>query len=214
MTVVRIGKTTTGLEALRPKSSLDYLELDLFRGAAPKRKALQRCRETAPAELQFGVWVSCPIAGLDSTVSERVREAAEILAARWIVVGSASELRPTAAARTTLAAAFESLSPEPSKLAWQPQGLWSEEQAGQFAQDRGVQLVVDPLDTHASVHPPSAYWRLSPLALRGTVRPAVAQRLAEMLEPMTEAYVVLPLQRAEGPARALRSMLVGAAPES
>jgi hypothetical protein len=79
----------------------------------------------------------------------------------------------------------------PRRVAWEPRGPWSDETALAAAKELGVELVRDLAREDRLDDAPIVYTRLRALGEGAKVGAAAAERVAERLEDVEEAYVVV-----------------------
>lgn len=140
---------------------------------------------------------------------ERISRARETLAAAWGVVTSPATITPTARNRDLLAALFDELRGDAWRLAWEPRGVWAPDETEEWAQALGVTLIRD-LSREDPPPGPVVYTRLRALGFGAKVGPRAMERVAERLDEVDEAYVVIEGQGAVRAAALLRESLGGA----
>lgn len=196
------------------KYPFDLLEL-AAEAHMPQMKILRQWREDRPDRV-FAVRL--PSAAVQpgserQQALERVYRARETLAAAWGVVISPATVTPTARNRDLLAALFDELRWDAWRLAWEPRGVWAPGEAEEWAQALGVTLIRD-LSREDPPPGPVVYTRLRALGFGAKVGPRAVERVAERLEGVEEAYVVIEGQGALRAAALLRETLGGAGEET
>jgi hypothetical protein len=77
------------------------------------------------------------------------------------------------------------------RIAWDPRGLWSDEDALRTAEQLGVHLVRDLAREDRMDENPIVYTRLRGLGEGARIGAAAAERLAERLSDASDSYVVV-----------------------
>jgi uncharacterized protein YecE (DUF72 family) len=190
----------------------DLMEVDAGR-ALPKAATLRRWRAEAPAEFAFSVVLPERIASLDGQPIDepllaRALEAAELLGARFVVLRTPPSAHPSARTRRRLEQLVQRLLRDEWRVAWEPRGLWEDEDSEQTAQALGVHLVRDVSRSDAPADD-VVYARLRALGGGGQVSSGAVERAVDELEGKREAYVVIEGSTAARAARMLRESLVG-----
>jgi len=205
--LLRIGQSKLRGDLSRYARSFDLLEVLAEPGTLPKPRRLRQWRAEVPEDFVFSVRLPRAVAELKvgddaSRALGYALRAAEALQAGWLLLSTPAAVTPGARARRRLLELAESLPRSAQRLAWEPAGLWEAEEAERVARETGFHLVRDLLRTD----PPSGdtvYTRLRGL---GGTRFGVgaAERLAETLAGLQEAFVVVDASGARRGALALR----------
>ncbi len=194
---------------------LDFLEVLAEDKTLPVPRTLRRWRETVPATFQFSVVLPRDVAALTPGTEqnlERALETAKTLAASFVLVRTPPAVAPSERGRRRLSELFAKLKPAAARIAWEPRGVWTPEDADAFAQESGVFLVRDLAQDDA---PESTvvYTRLLSIGQHSRLGQSAIERVAERLSDAEEAYVVVDGRGAPGVARRLRAELALAQPE-
>jgi uncharacterized protein YecE (DUF72 family) len=173
----------------------DVVELDLLdRDPKPKPATLRRWRRDAGPNLQIALVAPAAVAAarpgpaLDEAL-ERYLEAQRLLQARILLLQTKADFTPSALNRERLVALIgrirEGLGDAKAvvRIAWEPRGVWENDDAASFARTHGIDLALDPL---ADPREPFfdevlRYWRLGTVGGRTEFPPTRLRYLAEIL---------------------------------
>jgi uncharacterized protein YecE (DUF72 family) len=190
--------------------SFDLLELRCD-PAPPTAKHLARLRREAPPEFYFALVVGRSLADLtsstsDATVVQATRRAAETLGARWLVIRTPASAGPSTRTRARLSRLVAELQGAAGGVAWEPRGVWTDEELVDVSGELGVSLVRDLAEHEA---PPSSvvYTRLLALGRNSRIGSGAIERVAERLEGVEEAFIVIEGEGGAGVAKRLRASL-------
>jgi hypothetical protein len=190
--------------------SFDLLELRCD-PAPPTPKHLARLRREAPSEFNFALVAGRALGDLasgspDAALLEATRRAAEMLAARWLLIRTPASAGPSARTRAKLARLVGELQGAAKALAWEPRGMWTEEEVVDVADELGVTLVRDLAEQEP---PPSSviYTRLLALGRNSRIGSGAIERVTERLEGVEEAFIVIEGEGGAGVAKRLRASL-------
>lgn len=203
---VHVGKATLVGHIERYAQKFDFLEVRAEPSLVAKR--LRRLREGAPEHFAFSVVAPRELCVLDRAAPERAlvdstRAASEGLSARFVLLRTPATVAPSQRTRTRLSALVDALRGSAQDVAWEPRGIWADEESEAFARELGVTLVRDL----AEQDPPAGevvYTRLLALGRNTRVGSGAAERVAERLEGAEEAFVIVEGEGAGGVARRLR----------
>ncbi len=190
-----VGETRLPKNFGRYAAQFSLLELDCDPGSIPSKARLRACRESAPADFVFSLVVPSRFASLDGSAEAEAawraaKNVSEVLAARWWVVRTPAEVRPTTRTKEQLGRLFATLSAGGMSVAWEPRGVWDDQDAAQTAESLGAHLVQDV----ARVEPLPGrvlYARLLGLARGAKVSLAAADRVVSRVQSFESAYVVV-----------------------
>ncbi len=188
-------------EARFPKNFKRYarefslLEIDCEPGSFPGKARLQACAAVAPEGFVFSLAVPSVLARLEAGVDtdnawKTAKLAARILKAKWWVVRTPAEVRPTRRTREQLAALFGQLNADGMRVAWEPRGVWDEAAAAETARNMGAHLVQD-IAREAPLATGVLYSRLLALGRSARVGLSLADMIAERMQGFEEAFVVV-----------------------
>ena len=176
----------------------------------PSTSRLRRLRGDAPDGFLFSVVVPPKLAELmtselDPALLEETRAAASALGARWLVARTPASAAPSARTRARLARLVEGLSGAATGIAWEPRGVWTDEDAEATASELGIVLVRD-LAEHEPPAGPVVYTRLLALGRNARIGAGIIERVAERIEDAEEAFVIAEGRGAVGLAKQLRQI--------
>jgi hypothetical protein len=132
---------------------------------------------------------------------------ADALGAKWWVLRTPPSVTPSARAGRALESLVAKLKKGERRIAWEPRGVWREEEALRTAKSLGIDLVRDLLREDRVSDDPVVYTRIRALGEGAHVGAAGAERIAERLEGATSAYVVIEGAGAARVRQVLREML-------
>ncbi|PIE05414.1 MAG: hypothetical protein CSA75_04885, partial [Sorangium cellulosum] len=139
----------------------------------------------------------------DASLDESL-EIATLMEAPVILINNPISVRPTAANRTRLARLVARIPHDVTKLAWEPPGLWEEEETQAMAADLGLVLVGDA--ARDPLAPGQvAYTRLRDLGEFRRLSMARMDKVLAHLQPFREAFVVIETEGPGGVAKAIRA---------
>ena len=212
-----VGQAQRTGDLRRYAGRFNFLELPAERGM-PRPATLRRWTEEVGADFAFSVVLPESVSALDGKPDEeevaRALDAAETLGAHWLLLRTPPTARPSARTRRRLAELVARLPrAEGRRIAWDPRGLWEDEDAERQAAELGVCLVRDVSRSDA---PPGdvVYARLRALGAGGRVSGGAVERAIDEIEGHERAYVVVEGDAAARAARMLRAALAGAEPSA
>jgi Protein of unknown function DUF72 len=171
------------------------LELDCEPGNVPGKTRLQSCAALAPPGFVFSLVVPSQLARLEAGPEfdqawKAAQGVARILRAKWWVVRTPAEVRPTRRSRESLASLTARLKENGMRVAWEPRGVWDETAAGETADAIGAVLVHDV--AREAPRPGSVlYTRLLALGRGARVGLSLADLVVERTRAYDEAFVVV-----------------------
>ena len=210
-----VGETRLPKNFKRYTQQFSLLELDCEPGNIPGRARLEACAAAAPPDFVFSLVVPSRVASLEAgpdfdKALESAQKAARLLGAKWWVVRTPAEVRPTRRSRDNLAGLTARLKEGGMRVAWEPRGVWDEVAAGETADAIGAVLVQDI--AREEPRPGRVlYSRLLALGRGGRVGLSLADVVAERLRRYDEAFVAVEGQGAREIQQALGLALDDAA---
>jgi hypothetical protein len=189
--------------------SFDVLELRCD-PAPPSAKYLGRLRREAPEGFNFVLVAGRALVELTGNppgdVVAATRKAAEALGARWLLLRTPASAGPSSRTRARLARLVEELEGAARGLAWEPRGAWTDEELVEVASELDVALVRDLAEQDP---PPSplVYTRLLALGRNSRLGSGALERVADRLEGVEEAFIVIEGEGGAGVAKRLRQTL-------
>lgn len=195
MPTVLVGETRLPKNFRRYANQYSLLELDCEPGTIPGKARLEACAQAAPEGFVFSLIVPSRLAQLvDGDESEKAWKTAatvaRILKAKWWVVRTPAEVRPTRRARDDMGKLFRRLGESGMRVAWEPRGVWDEHVAAETAESMGVHLVQD-LAREEPLSERVLYTRLLALGRGARVGLSLADLVVERVRGFEEAFVVV-----------------------
>lgn len=203
---LHVGQSALHGDIARYARRFDLLELRAEPGRLPKPATLRRWLTQVPEGFRFSVMLPRVVSSLASgdaseAALDYALDRARALEAAWLVLQTPASVMPGARSPRLLADLVERLAGE-WRIAWEPRGVWEEDEAEELAASLGVHLVRDLTRSE----PPSGavlYTRLLALGEAVELRAAAVESLAERLLGHSEAWVVV---EGRGAARADRML--------
>jgi uncharacterized protein YecE (DUF72 family) len=191
-----VGTPSLRGDIARYAKRFNLLEMSAEPGRHPKRAGLVGLRRAVAREFTFSVVPPSALSSLESgsETDELIRNAeavAEALGATWWVLRTPPSVTPSARSVRTLEALVTKLKAAERRVAWEPRGIWREEEAARIATSLGVSLVRDLLREDPVSDDPVVYTRIRALGEGARVGSAAAERIAERLSDVAAAYVVV-----------------------
>ena len=206
---VHVGQAALVGKLERYAKVFDFLEVRAA-PSLPPTSALRRLRGHAPEGFGFALVVPPKLCELtvsepDAALVEASRVAAGALAARWVTLRTPFSVAPSARSRSRLTRLVEALRGAATGIAWEPRGVWTDEDAEATAEGLGVTLVRDLAEKDA---PPGAvvYTRLLALGRNSRIGAGIIERVSERIEDAEEAFVIAEGKGAVGLAKQLRNV--------
>lgn len=195
MTRAYVGETRLPKNFKRYARQFSLLELDCEPGSVPGRARLEACAAAAPDGFVFSLVVPSRIASLETGPDiekawKAAQNVARVLRAKWWVVRTPAEVRPTRRARERLAALVARLQEGGMRVAWEPRGVWDEAAAAETANAIGAVFIQD-IAREAPVPGRVLYSRLLAFGKGGRVGLSLADVVADRLRAYDEAFVVV-----------------------
>lgn len=210
---VHVGQASLQGGLQRYAKAFDLLEVKCD-PAPPSPKHLKRLKGEAPEGFVFSLVVGRALADLaqaepDEKLVRATRDAAQTLGARWLVVRTPATVQPSARSRARLERLVKALEGAAEGIAWEPRGVWSDEEMIAVAEELGVTLVRD-LAEHDAPPGDVVYTRLLGLGRNARIGSGAIERVSERLEDATLGFVIVEGQGAVAVAKALRGSEVEA----
>lgn len=202
-----VGETHLPKNFKRYAGQFSLLELDCEPGNIPGKARLAAVAEAAPEGFVFSLLVPSRMASLESGPDfeaswKAAQNVARLLGAKWWVVRTPTEVRPTRRSREALAALVQRLSEGGMRVAWEPRGVWDESAAADTAAAIGAAFVQD---IAREVPRPGSvlYSRLLAVGKGARIGLSLADLIAERVRSFDEAFVVVEGQGARDIQQAL-----------
>lgn len=174
----------------------------------PRPPRLAAWRAAVPESFVFSLVVPRQVAALESGPEDepfhRLQSIAEALGAGWLLLITPSGVSPTPRTRERFGRLVDAIRRPGRRIAWEPRGPWSAEQAESAARELGVHLVVDL--ARADVRRPPGdvvYTRLRALGRGARLGAPEVERVAEALDEASEAFVIV---EGAGPGRVRQAL--------
>jgi uncharacterized protein YecE (DUF72 family) len=180
----------------------------------PSLKQLKRLRGEAPEGFVFSLVAGRGLADLaqaepDAKLVSAIHDGASALGARWVVLRTPATVQPSTRSRARLERLTKALQGAAEGLAWEPRGIWSEDEMVAVAEEFGLTLVRD-LAEHEPPPGDIVYTRLLGLGRNLRIGSGAIERVAERLEDATLGFVIVEGQGGVAVAKALRGTSVSA----
>lgn len=172
-------------------------------------RTLRKWRKSVPPTFAFSVVLPPIVAELRTGEAvaraiDETLEMARLLESPVLVIQNPASVRPTATNKSRLANLVERLPHDVVKLAWEPSGLWEDDDARRVASDLGLVLVGDA--AREPLAPGSvAYTRLRGLGDSRRLSLARMDKLIANLRPYREVFVVIETERPAAVAKAVHA---------
>jgi hypothetical protein len=204
-----VGTPSLRGDIARYAKRFNLLEMSAEPGRHPKRSGLLGLRRSVAQDFAFSVVLPSALASLDSGQAtdglvEQSESIAAALGAIWSVLRTPPNVTPSARSLRTFEALVAKLKSGNRRIAWEPRGIWRDEEAADVAASLGLTLVRDLLREDPISDDPVVYTRIRALGEGAHVGAAGAERIAERLAGATSAYVVIEGSGAVGAQKVLR----------
>ncbi|HEX4474864.1 MAG TPA: DUF72 domain-containing protein [Polyangiaceae bacterium] len=208
---VFVGESALHGNIQRYAERFDMVEVSGDPAKHPRRAVLTAWRRTAREDFAFSVVVPSSLAALDAgtATDELVTHAesvASALSATWWVLRTPATVTPNPRALRGLEALIGRLRTDERRIAWEPRGVWGDEESSRAAKSLGVHLVRDLSRQERVDDDDVVYCRLRALGEGTRIGAGAAERVAERLESASAAYVVVEGSGAATVRRVLREM--------
>ncbi len=203
---LHIGQSALHGDIGRYARRFDLLELRAEPGRLPRPAILRRWRAEVPEGFCFSVMLPRAAASLQpgearDTALAYALERARALEASWLVLQTPASVMPSVRSRGRLAELVDKLAGS-WRIAWEPRGVWEDDEAEAVAGSLGTHLVRDLTRRE----PPAGgviYTRLLALGEASELRSGAVEALADRLIGREEAWVVV---EGRGAARAAKML--------
>ena len=145
---LHVGQATLRGDIARYARRFDLLELRAEPGKLPKLKLLREWAKSVPEGFVFSVMLPRLVSALEPEAGfepalESSLAAADALGAGWIVLQTPASVRPSSRSRRRLAELLPRLQREGRRIAWDPRGVWEDDETAQLGEELGVSVVRD-----------------------------------------------------------------------
>jgi uncharacterized protein YecE (DUF72 family) len=203
-----VGETHLPKNFKRYARQFSLLELDCEPGSVPGKARLAECAREAPEGFVFSLVVPSRVASLEPGPElekslKSAQQVAQVLGAKWWVVRTPAEVRPTRRSREALGALARRLAEGGMRVAWEPRGVWDEAAAAETAAAFGVAFVQDIAREAPRVAGGVLYARLLAVGRGGRIGLSLADLIAARVSAYEEAFVAVEGQGARDIQQAL-----------
>jgi uncharacterized protein YecE (DUF72 family) len=193
---VHVGRPSLEGGIARYAHSFDLLEVAGEAGRHPRRPGLLEWRKSVPERFVFSVVVPSSLSSFvarpdRAELVSHARMVADALEAAWWVVRTPPSVTPSIRTAREMEALVAELASAGRRIAWEPRGVWSDEEMTRAASRFGVHLVQDLAREERAHAGPVVYTRLRALGEGARIGAAAAERVAERLADAEDAYVVV-----------------------
>jgi len=207
---LHVGQAALRGDIARYARRFDLVELRAEPGKLPRAKQLREWVKTVPENFVFSVMLPRVVGTLEpqpelDSALEQALSSAEALSAGWLVLQTPASVRPNSRTRRRLAELVERLPRNTRRVAWDPRGIWEDEESERLAEELGVSLVRD-LSRQPPASGNAAYCRLVALGEASRVRMGAVEQVFENLSEFDEALVVIEGEGAVRAAQVLRQL--------
>lgn len=188
-----VGQSKLRGALIKYKTRFNMLELRAEPGRVPRTVLLRRWVEEVESDFVFSVMMSHHVGRFDQSHQEPLRlglETATALNAKWIVVQTDPTVGPSQRSRQRLGDLFARLMQGGHRVAWEPHGIWQEEDAVAWTNELGVHLVTD-ITRGDLLNGPVIYSRLPGLGTAARMTAGALENAAACLMHAEEAFVVI-----------------------
>ena len=199
-----------GTESLRGNISsyarhFDLLEIAAEKGRLPRMARLGEMKRAVNPQFLFSVRLPRVVATLEwgdeaEQALAYALEVADVLGAGFLLLQTAPQVMPSARTKRRLAELVERI-PKLRPLAWEPRGLWQDEDAAATADALGAVLVRD-VSRETPPEGPTLYTRLRALGRSGVSVDAIERTAAAVLGAETACVLI----EGDGAARAAATL--------
>jgi uncharacterized protein YecE (DUF72 family) len=188
-----VGRTHLHGAITKYSARFRMLELRAEVGRLPRSSVLRRWSETVSAPFVFSVLLSPDIGRLtgdqDSALDFALRTA-EALDARWFVIQTDPTVGPSRRSRHRLAMLVSRLRETGRRIAWEPHGVWRDDEAAALTRDLGIYLVRD-ISRGEPGNGAVVYSRIPALGTSARLSEVALDNTARSVMGASEAYVVV-----------------------
>jgi uncharacterized protein YecE (DUF72 family) len=207
---LHVGQAALRGDIGRYARRFDLLELRAELGKLPRSKQLREWAKAVPEGFVFSVVLPRVVGALEARADfepalEQALASAEALSAGWLVLQTPPTVMPSARTRRRLGELLARLPRAERRIAWEPRGVWQEEEAEQLALDLDICVVRD-LSRQPPAPGTAAYCRLLALGESSRVRAGDIEQVSENLAEFDEAFVVIEGAGAVRAAQMLRQL--------
>ncbi len=196
----------------RYAQSFNLLELRADVGTLPRPPRLREWKASVPEDFVFSVMSPKALMNLEPGEAYEkalgyTQRAVASVEAEWFVLQSGPGVTPSARGRERLLGLISEVKSWGVRVAWEPRGPWSPQQAQDWCAEHELTLVTD-LSIEAATSGAVIYTRVRAIGAGGRITSGAADRIGERLADAEEAFVVVEGTSAKSLARGLRHELL------
>lgn len=188
-----IGQSNLRGAISRYATRFNLLELRAEVGRLPRMVVLRRWTEEVPNNFAFSVMLSRQVGRFGPSYETELAlglNIAEAVKAKWLVVQTDPTVGPSQRSRQRLQELFLRLMDGGRSVAWEPHGVWQDDEAAAWTRELGVNLVRDI--SRGDVGRESVvYSRMPGLGTASRISAGALEHAASNLIHASEAYVVV-----------------------
>ncbi len=208
-TQLYIGQSSLHGALAKYSIRFNLLEVRAETGRLPRTTVLRRWREEVPKDFVFSIMLSREVGRCGPNYEAELElglQAADSLNAKWIVLQTDPTLGPSQRSRQRLQQLFTRIAADSRRIAWEPHGVWQEDEALVWTKALGVHLVRD-IFRGDTVSQDTIYSRMPGIGTSSRMSAGALEKAAESLTRATEAYIVVGGDSAGKVSKHLRALL-------
>ena len=195
MTTVHVGLPSLRGDLARYAAQFGLLEVKPVDASLPRISKLRAWRREVPPSFVFSVVLPRVVSDLavtkeSTSALETALETASALEARCLVLVTPASVTPTSQNKRRLASLIAQCPRDVVTIAWEPRGVWENEEAAATARDIGAQLVVD-VAREPAPRGPILYTRLRGIGEASRLGAGDIERVRAAIQTRREAFVVI-----------------------
>jgi uncharacterized protein YecE (DUF72 family) len=210
-TQLYIGQSNLRGALAKYSSRFNLLELRAQLGRLPRATLLRRWRDEVPSDFVFSVMLSREVGRFGPNYEaelELALQAADALEAKWMVLQTDPTVGPSQRSRQRLQSLFARMIADGRRIAWEPHGVWQEDEALMWTHDLGVHLVRD-IFRGDTVSQDIVYSRMPGIGTASRMSAGALENAADGLSQTSEAYIVIGGDAAGKVSQYLRALVRG-----
>ena len=191
----------------------NLLEMRAELGRVPRAALLRRWTEEVASKFVFSVMLSRHAGRFDQDYTAALElglQTVEALNAKWVVIQTDPTVGPSQRSKQRLQGLFAHFLEAGRRVAWEPHGVWQDEDAAAWTRELGVHLVRD-ISRGEAINEAIIYSRLPGLGTSSRMSAGALENAAASLMHASEAYVVVCGDGAGKAAQLLRGLTTDAA---
>ena len=208
-TQLYIGQSSLRGAILKYSTRFNLLEVRAELERLPRPALLRRWRDEVPSDFEFSILLSREVGRLGANFQTELElglQAAESLRAKWMVVQTDPTIGPSQRSRQRLQSLFTQIGAEGRRIAWEPHGVWQEDEALMWTRDLGVHLVRD-IFRGDIISQDIIYSRMPGIGTSSRMSAGALENAANSLSVAAEGYIIIGGDAAGKAAQYLRGLL-------